>query len=129
MLLLKDRVMHIHRRNINDSFTTMVTNFTGPDCIQEKTRNGNVIRIDEPVTVTYCQPRERVLFNRARNTNPFFHLYESLWMLAGRNDLAPLTYYNSRMNEFSDDQKTLNGAYGYRWRHAWCEAPIGDGCS
>src|SRR5690606_25634418 len=37
--------------------------------------------------------------------------------LAGRNDVAPLAYYNSRMTEFSDDGETFNGAYGYRWRH------------
>lgn len=36
-------------------------------------------------------------------------------MLAGRNDVAPLAYYNPRMIDFSDDGKTLHGAYGYRW--------------
>src|SRR5262249_11634251 len=79
---------------------------------------GTVLVIDEPVTITYTHPRERVLFNTVRDANPFFHLYEALWMLAGRNDVAPLSYYNSRMKEFSDDGKTLNGAYGYRWRNA-----------
>lgn len=37
-------------------------------------------------------------------------------MLAGENKLHFLTYYNKRMTEFSDDNKTLNGAYGARWR-------------
>jgi len=39
-------------------------------------------------------------------------------MLAGRNDVASLAYYNSKMKEFADNNKTLNGAYGYRWRNA-----------
>lgn len=66
--------------------------------------------------MTYAHPRERVLFNAARDANPFFALYESLWMLAGRDDVAPLAYYCSRMKEFSDDGSRLNGAYGSRWR-------------
>jgi thymidylate synthase len=66
--------------------------------------------------VQYEHPCERVLFNAARDCNPFFHLYESLWMLAGRRDVAPLAWYNSKMTEFSDDGVTYHGAYGYRWR-------------
>ena len=73
--------------------------------------------IDEPVTVTYTHPRERVLFNATRDANPFFHVYEALWMLAGRNDVAPLAYYSKQMAEYSDDGETLNGAYGARWRY------------
>jgi len=82
--------------------------------------------VEEPVIVTYANPTERVLFNAARDANPFFHLYESLWMLAGRNDVAPLAYYNSRMPEFSDDGKTFNGAYGERWRSGLSYKPMMD---
>jgi thymidylate synthase len=82
----------------------------------QNSRYGEVIQIEEPMTITYTHPKERVLFNSARDCNPFFHLYEALWMLAGRNDVAPLVYYASRMKEFSDDGKTFNGAYGYRWK-------------
>jgi thymidylate synthase len=78
--------------------------------------------VDEPVTVTYERPVERVLFNPARDANPFFHVFESLWMIAGRNDVKPLAYYNSKIAEIaSDDGETFNGAYGYRWRHS----PVG----
>jgi thymidylate synthase len=41
---------------------------------------------------------------------------ESLWMLNGMRDLETVQYYNKRMRDFSDDDKTLQGAYGYRWR-------------
>lgn len=81
-------------------------------------RNGPVLVVEEPVTITYERPTERVLFNAARDANPFLHLYESLWMLAGREDVAPLTYYAKNFLNYSDDGVTLNGAYGYRWRHA-----------
>jgi len=78
-----------------------------------------VIQIVEPTIITYQRPMERVLFNESRDANPFFHLFEALWMLAGRNNVAPLAYYSSNIAEIaSDDGKTFNGAYGYRWRHA-----------
>jgi len=82
-------------------------------------RNGFVLRFVEPVMITYLQPKNRVLFNQARGCNPFFHVYEALWMLAGRNDVEPLAYYNSKMRDYSDDGSTFNGAYGHRWRHAY----------
>lgn len=78
-------------------------------------RNGEVLVVDGPVTTNYVYPRERVLFWPARDANPFFHLFESLWMLAGQNEVAPLTHYVGRMKDFSDDGVTLQGAYGHRW--------------
>jgi len=64
----------------------------------------------------YSEPRERVLFSKVRDANPFFHVMESAWMLAGRQDLAFVQNFVARMSQYSDDQKTLHGAYGYRWR-------------
>lgn len=123
--------MHLSTRNVNTAFTELVkffddgaknrteTFFRGINPIVRRTsRNGPVLMIDEPVTITYEKPLERVLFNPARDANPFALLYESLWMLAGRNDVVPLVYYTRRMTDYSDDGKTLNGAYGYRWRQA-----------
>jgi len=85
---------------------------------EEETRNGTVMRLGYGVSVlTYLKPTQRVLFNTLRDANPFFHLFESLWMLAGRNDLAPLLHYVSSFDKYSDNGVTLNGAYGYRWRN------------
>ena len=78
-------------------------------------RVGPCISVLEPVTTIYSRPRQRVLLNAERDPNPFFHLYESLWMLAGRNDVEFVSYFVKRMAEFSDDGKTLHGAYGWRW--------------
>jgi thymidylate synthase len=112
--------MELSTRNVNTAFARLVHCFfsgfgpieTGPS------RNGEVAYYDEPVLVTYRRPWERVLFNAARDANPFFHLYEALWMLAGRNDVQSLARYNKRMLQYSDDGTTLRGAYGYRWRKA-----------
>ncbi len=83
--------------------------------IERDTRNGPVLVAPGPVTTLFEQPTERVLYWVQRDANPFFHLAESLWMLAGRNDLAFVTYFVKRMKEFSDDGETLHGAYGRRW--------------
>jgi thymidylate synthase len=80
--------------------------------------------LQEPIIVTYEKPLERVLTNPNRDANPFFHLYEALWMLAGRNDVAPLKYYNSKVDQFSDGGETFNGAYGHRWRYAKETRPV-----
>lgn len=117
--------MHYGFRNVNDGFRSLVQVFAGltkgpgshPHIVKKPSRCGDVLMIDEPVTITYSHPRERVLLNAARDANPFFHMYEALWMLAGRNDVAPLAYYNSKIAQFSDDDQTLNGAYGQRWRN------------
>jgi thymidylate synthase len=114
--------MHFRFRNVNDAFHTLVRridNSTVPTVVRES-RAGRVRMIEEPVTVTYEQPQECVLFNPARDCNPFFHLFEALWMLAGRNDVAPLLEFNPRMTEFSDDGETQNDAYGYRWQISTC---------
>jgi hypothetical protein len=110
--------MHITTRNVNTAFHTLVSIFHEgtANIIKKDSRNGPVIMIDEPVIVTYTHPRERVLFNSARDANPFFHLYEALWMLAGRFDVKSVAYYASNMKNYSDDGITLNGAYGHRWR-------------
>ena len=112
--------MYLTTRNVNTAFRELVSFFHdgGKSIVRKQSRNGDVLMIDEPVTVTYTHSRERLLFNQARDCNPFFHVYEALWMLAGRNDVAPLAYYSQNMTNYSDDSKTLNGAYGYRWRKA-----------
>lgn len=118
--------MHLKTRNVNTAFRTLVSLFSNGysrgeiavDVVHKPSRNGEVLMIEEPVIVTFTHPRERVLFNAARDANPFFHLYEALWMLAGRNDVAPVAYYAKNMLNYSDDGTTLNGAYGYRWRKA-----------
>lgn len=114
--------MHLKTRNVNTAFRTLVEGFSGKhddDGVpirKTDSRNGSVLMIDEPLTVTYERPLERVLFNPVRDANPFFHLYESLWMLAGRDDVDAVAYYAKQMREFSDNGTTLNGAYGRRWR-------------
>lgn len=132
--------MHIKTRNINTGFYELVSFFQAAvrdgsfaditddevKVSRKASRVGQVVQIDEPVTITYSHPKERVLVNQSRDANPFFHLYEALWMIAGRNDIAPLNYYSSNYAKQVQDGDSLyaNGAYGYRWRKASSEVPV-----
>lgn len=83
---------------------------------KRSSRFGDVMLLPQAVTTVYKRPEERVLFWAERDANPFFHLYESLWMLAGRNDVAALTKFVKDFAKFSDDGKVIHDAYGHRWR-------------
>jgi hypothetical protein len=106
--------MEIRVRNVNDALPS-VLGLLRDRGASRPSRNGPVTLFTEPVMTIYERPRERVLFNPARDANPFFHLFESLWMLAGRDDVAFVRRFVKRMATFSDDGKTLHGAYGKRW--------------
>lgn len=84
--------------------------------VLESSRNGPVLVAPGPVLMEYERPLERVLFSPTRDANPFFHFFEALWMLAGRNDVGYVAQFNKRMAKFSDDGEYLHGAYGFRWR-------------
>lgn len=78
-------------------------------------RNGPVISIPEPVLLEIQRPWERVLFDPVRDANPFFHVMEFVWMMAGSNDAEWISMFNKRMMEYADDGY-LRGAYGWRWK-------------
>lgn len=106
--------MQLAVRNVNDALPAALQLLQERGAARE-TRNGPVRYFTEPVMTVYHSPKERVLFNPARDANPFFHLFESLWMLAGRDDVKFVKRFVKRMATFSDDGKTLHGAYGRRW--------------
>jgi thymidylate synthase len=124
--------MHFNFLGANDAFRGLIEAIQWPNDVPQglkthctSSRAGDVKQVDEPVIVTYTHPLERVLFNPARDANPFFHLYESIWMLAGCCDAAPLAYFNSQIAEIaSDDGQTFNGAYGHRWRNGLREISL-----
>ncbi len=86
--------------------------------VLESSRAGQVVTIHSPVFMTLRNPACRVLDDPIRNANPFFHMMEFVWMMAGRRDVDWLCQFNQRMVEFSNDG-VLNAAYGYRWRKRW----------
>ncbi len=89
------------------------------DAELQDSRAGRVLVCPEPVATVYTHPCERVLLAPRRDANPFFHLVEALWMLAGRADSATLNHYVRDFGErFAEPHGEIHGAYGYRWRSA-----------
>lgn len=107
--------MTITGRNVNDILHESMKLFRAHG-FYTGSRNGEVIRIRGPVLTTYIKPTERVLFSPERDANPFFHFFEALWMLAGRDDVEFPAHFVGRIRNYSDDGTTLHGAYGKRWR-------------
>lgn len=107
--------MEIIANNVNVAYSAAL-HWLRTAGVRETSRNGPVIVSPEPVLTTYLHPRERVLFSPLRDANPFLHFFEALWMLAGRNDVTFPAQFAPQMLKYSDDGKTLHGAYGCRWR-------------
>jgi thymidylate synthase len=109
--------MHvIYAQNVNDAYRQGLKLILS-EGQRTDSRNGPVLRLPEPVSTVYSMPQERVLFDTKRNANPFFHLFEALWMLNGGNDVETMDGFLKSLKQFSDDGKTYHGAYGDRWRH------------
>jgi thymidylate synthase len=107
----------IEARNVNQALQ-MGLKYLIEEGKEEQSRAGNVLVAPVPVMTVTRFPQERVLFSSVRDANPFFHLREAMWMLAGGNKVKALTPYVSRFVEFAEPDGTVHGAYGHRWRHA-----------
>jgi thymidylate synthase len=89
---------------------------------REDSRNGPVISIEEPLLIAVMNPKIRANVDPIRNANPFFHLMEFVWMMAGYNSPDWISQFNKRFVEYADvnnfvGKPQIHGAYGYRWRH------------
>lgn len=102
--------------DVNDAFRQGL-NLIVEEGVRQPTRNGDALALQEGLVVVYQRPLQRVLFDPKRDANPFFHLFESLWLLAGRNDARWLDRFVSDFSErFAEEDGNLHGSYGFRWR-------------
>lgn len=106
----------INARNPQEALP-LALKYIDEEGIERSSRNGDVIQAPGPVTTVYTHPWERVIFHPERDANPFFHLFEGLWMLAGRNDVVSLKKFVTDIGRYSDDEERFHGAYGTRWRY------------
>lgn len=108
--------MHvIHAHDVNEALplAMMFLKANGRD---RMSRNGMVCEYPEPVTTVYTRPDQCVLVDADRDANPFYHFFESLWILAGEEDVATLSFFLPSIAKFSDDGVLFHGAYGHRLR-------------
>jgi thymidylate synthase len=108
-------VNSIQVRNVNSAYAEAAWMLRSMG-VKEDSRNGPVMVMPGPFCTTYSNPLERVLFNRKRDANHVFHLVESIWMLAGRDDAEFLLPFNSQYGKYAEADGRVHGAYGHRWR-------------
>jgi thymidylate synthase len=77
-------------------------------------RGKPVLEVAYPVTLQLFDVSRPFVANRVRGCRYRFGLTEAAWILSGSNDAQLIGKYNSKMLEFSDDGRTLWGAYGPR---------------
>lgn len=72
--------------------------------------------------ITIIKPWERCIVLPERNDDIVAKVAETLWMLAGRDDIEWLSWYLPRAPKWSDDGQTWRGAYGPRLRKWYSDA-------
>jgi len=109
-------MLTIRARNVNEALYIGMIHMRSDNVRDVSPRGDATLEYVTPVATTYLNPCERVLSSKVRDANPFFHLMEALWILAGRQDVAWLAQFNNRMREYSDDHEIFHAPYGYRLR-------------
>ena len=102
------------RSSFDEIMRDLTDDFNYPDFVC-RPRGSEIKEILVPRLVL-TDPYNRMITNTARKANYGFAVGEFLWYWRGSESLEEMTYYNKRMGAFSDDDKTLNSAYGKRIR-------------
>jgi hypothetical protein len=111
--------MHVIKStNVRDALLSAVHHLVLTGHVQP-TRAGDAIVAPEPVTLVYRHPKQHVLLDPIRDANPFFHLLEAMWMLAGRQDGAFLDHYIKDFSKNYGVNGVILDSYGYRWRYGY----------
>lgn len=101
--------------SFNHAYLAALKNAVDPSRPVDSSRVGPVINLGQ--AYFEIAPNDpRLIFLSSRKINPVFAIIEGVWILQGDNKLSPLENEISDFSKFSDDGKTLFGAYGYRLR-------------
>lgn len=87
-----------------------------------RSRNGST-RERTMTSITIAHPHHRGVTAPHRHASLPAQIAETMWVLAGRNDVDWLSHYLPRAPQFSDDGKVWRGGYGPRIRH-WNEGRV-----
>src|SRR6185369_16207852 len=66
--------------------------------------------------ITLLKPEQREIMLPGRKHNVAAQIAETMWVLAGRNDIEWLSHYLPRAKDYSDDGKIWRAGYGPRLR-------------
>lgn len=92
---------------------------------ENSSRNGDVKFITDAEFILR-DPRQRHLNLKGRTSNIFQLIAETLWVVAGKDELYPyLVHFLPRAPLYSDDGRTWRGAYGKRiYKHGQLQAVV-----
>lgn len=76
-------------------------------------RGFNTIELS-PFCFTTRNSLYNILTNENRKINRAFSIAEWIWMMSGRSDVKMVSFYNSNISNYSDDNNTFSGSYGPR---------------
>lgn len=85
--------------------------------VESAPRGQRVLEWPAPVLIELSEHKQPWTLLPGRKINPYFAIAEVLWILAGRNDVDFISYYNSNISSFSNNGKTFDAAYGERIRN------------
>ena len=88
---------------------------TGDDVLVQPGRGGTTKEILR-AAITVNDPRQRWVASRQPPLNIAFALADVVWIMTGRNDLAFLEAWNSKLPDYVGKGPQLHGGYGHRLR-------------
>lgn len=80
-------------------------------------RGQEVLEWPGPVILEFFKHSHPWTFVPERRLNPYFAIAEVIWILAGREDVGFISYFNKQIQNYSDDGKRFHAAYGARLRN------------
>lgn len=82
----------------------------------------------QPASNEWTRPDRMVITTPGRKSNPFFTLFEALWIAGGRGDSKSVCFYNKQLAQFLDDGYIdFHAPYGRRIRN-WGKHKISSEC-
>lgn len=108
---------------VNDALPDLARHVLDGDELGSRKGERVLERLHQQITLT--EPWDRYPRLGLRKASLPAQIAETMWILAGRNDVEWLSYYLPRAAEFSDDGETWRGGYGPRLRRFG--APLAEG--
>lgn len=110
-------------RDVNEALPILLNNLLHRGAVVDS-RAGKTLEMTH-VGITLTEPLRREITVDHRKANIAAQIAETMWVLAGKNDIGWLSHYLPRAADFSDDGKTWRAGYGPRLRH-WPAADHGE---
>ena len=108
----------MHFPNLNEALPRLAQRLLAAPVVGS--RNGGTREIMN-IEITLDRPLEREVLHQERKASLPAQIAETMWVLAGRNDIEWLSHYLPRAKDFSDDGTTWRAGYGRRLRHFGAE--------